>query len=66
MPVFGIFLNDEQTQKLMQMAGTQIKSELTACGQVLGYKIYANRVYLAYVTKSFSYDVIRIANLAIC
>lgn len=34
----------------------------TACGQALGYKIYANRVYLADVTKSFSYDEIRIAN----
>lgn len=35
----------------------------TACGQALGYKIYANRVYLADVRKdSFSYDEIGIAS----
>ncbi len=35
----------------------------TACGQALGYKIYANRVYLADVrTGSFSYDEIGIAS----
>lgn len=35
----------------------------TACGQALGYKIYANRVYLADVRKgSFTYDEIRIAS----
>jgi hypothetical protein len=35
----------------------------TACGQALGYRIYANRVYLADVRKeSFSYDEIGIAS----
>lgn len=35
----------------------------TACGQALGYKIYANRVYLADIRKgSFSYDEISIAS----
>lgn len=35
----------------------------TACGQALGYRIYANRVYLADIReKSFSYDEISVAS----
>jgi hypothetical protein len=59
--VGGILSGDIETISIEVKRGTEAFA--TASGQALGYKIYANRVYLADIrSDSFSHDEIKIAS----
>lgn len=59
--VGGDLVGDIETISIEVKRGTEAFA--TACGQALGYKIYANRVYLADIRKDcFSYDELKIAS----
>lgn len=59
--VGGVLSGDVETISIEVKRGSEPFA--TACGQALGYKIYANRVYLTDIRKgSFHYDEISIAS----
>ncbi len=59
--VGGDLAGDIETISIEVKRGTE--AFVTACGQALGYKIYANRAYLADIrSDSFSHDEIKIAS----